>query len=222
MIGTIFNTAMIFCGSLLGTLFKKGMVSKYHDILMQGLGLAVVALGLNTTIQHMPNSRYPVLFILSLAIGGVVGTFLDLEGRFSSLVEKHSNGQAAQGISTGILLFCIGTLSILGPVNAALNHDYTYLFTNGMLDGVTSTVLASGYGICIAACAPVLFCWQGSIYLLAKLCATAISTTLLTELSIVGGILILASGINILGLKKISIMNLLPSLLIPPIGLMFL
>ena len=204
MIGTIFNTAMIFCGSLLGTLFKKGMASKYHDILMQGLGLAVVALGLNTTIQHMPNSRYPVLFILSLAIGGVVGTFLDLEGRFSSLVEKHSNGQAAQGISTGILLFCIGTLSILGPVNAALNHDYTYLFTNGMLDGVTSTVLASGYGICIAAC------------------ATAISTTLLTELSIVGGILILASGINILGLKKISIMNLLPSLLIPPIGLLFL
>ena len=91
-----------------------------------------------------------------------------------------------------------------------------------MLDGVTSTVLASGYGICIAACAPVLFCWQGSIYLLAKLCATAISTTLLTELSIVGGILILASGINILGLKKISIMNLLPSLLIPPIGLLFL
>ena len=78
MIGTIFNTAMIFCGSLLGTLFKKGMASKYHDILMQGLGLAVIALGLNTTIQHMPNSRYPVLFILSLAIGGVVGTFLDL------------------------------------------------------------------------------------------------------------------------------------------------
>ena len=213
---------MIFCGSLIGSMFKKGMAEKYHEILMQGLGLAVVALGLNTTIQHMPNSKYPVLFILSLALGGIIGAFFDLEGRFSRLVEKHSNGQTAQGISTGILLFCIGTLSILGPVNAALNHDHTYLFTNGMLDGVTSTVLASGYGIGIAACAPVLFCWQGSIYLLAKLCAAAISTTLLNELSIVGGILILASGINILGLKKISTMNMLPSLLIPPIVLMFL
>ena len=184
-----------------------GVVAEGHDD-----GLAALLVGLSELLSLSD----------ALAIGGVVGTFLDLEGRFSSLVEKHSNGQAAQGISTGILLFCIGTLSILGPVNAALNHDYTYLFTNGMLDGVTSTVLASGYGICIAACAPVLFCWQGSIYLLAKLCATAISTTLLTELSIVGGILILASGINILGLKKISIMNLLPSLLIPPIGLLFL
>ena len=175
MIGTIFNTCMILGGSILGSLFKKGMKEKYHEILMQALGLAVVALGLNTVVKHMPHSRYPVLFILSLAVGSVIGSFLDLDSRFDSLVSK--------GISTGILLFCIGTLSILGPVNAALNHDYTYLFTNGMLDGVTSTVLASGYGICIAACAPVLFCWQGSIYLLAKLCATAISTTLLTELN---------------------------------------
>lgn len=108
MIGTIFNTAMIFCGSLLGTLFKKGMASKYHDILMQGLGLAVVALGLNTTIQHMPDSRYPVLFILSLAIGSVVGTFLDLEGRFSSLVEKHSNGQAAKEFQPEFCFFASG------------------------------------------------------------------------------------------------------------------
>ncbi|WP_334116990.1 DUF554 domain-containing protein [Ligilactobacillus sp.] len=222
MKGTIFNTCMILFGSILGSLFKKGMPEKYHEILMQALGLAVVALGLNTVVQNMPHSKYPVLFILSLAAGSVIGSFLDLESRFDSLVSRHSNGQTAQGISTGILLFCIGTLSILGPVNAALNHDYTYLFTNGMLDGVTSTVLASGYGIGIAVCAPVLFCWQGSIYLFATLCASSISTTLLTELSIVGGILILASGINILGLRKISIMNLLPSLLIPPIVLMFL
>ena len=182
----------------------------------------MVALGLNTVVQHMPHSRYPVLFILSLAVGSVIGAFLDLDSRFDSLVSKHSNGQMAQGISTGILLFCIGTLSILGPVNAALNHDYTYLFTNGMLDGVTSTVLASGYGYGIAACAPVLFCWQGSIYLFATLCAASISQSLLTELSIVGGILILASGINILGIRKISTMNMLPALLIPPVVLLFM
>ena len=117
MIGTIFNTCMILGGSILGSLFKKGMKEKYHEILMQALGLAVVALGLNTVVQHMPHSRYPVLFILSLAVGSVIGAFLDLDSRFDSLVSKHSNGQMAQGISTGILLFCIGTLSILGPVD---------------------------------------------------------------------------------------------------------
>lgn len=161
MIGTIFNTCMILGGSILGSLFKKGMKEKYHEILMQALGLAVVALGLNTVVKHMPHSRYPVLFILSLAVSDVIGSFLDLDSRFDSLVSKHSNGQAVQGISTGILLFCIGTLSILGPVNAALNHDYTYLFTNGMLDGVTSTVLASRYGICI-------LCLRARAFLLAR------------------------------------------------------
>ena len=141
MIGTIFNTCMILGGSILGSLFKKGMKEKYHEILMQALGLAVVALGLNTVVKHMPHSRYPVLFILSLAVGSVIGSFLDLDSRFDSLVSKHSNGQAVQGISTGILLFCIGTLSILGPVNAALNHDYTYL----LQDTASALLLARPY-----------------------------------------------------------------------------
>ena len=77
MIGTIFNTCMILGGSILGSLFKKGMKEKYHEILMQALGLAVVALGLNTVVKHMPHSRYPVLFILSLAVGSVIGSFID-------------------------------------------------------------------------------------------------------------------------------------------------
>ncbi|WP_461242865.1 DUF554 domain-containing protein [Secundilactobacillus muriivasis] len=218
MIGTIFNTIMIIVGSTVGSIFKRGLKPQYHDILMQALGLAVVGLGLNATIQHMPDSHYPVLFIVSLALGGLIGQWLDLEGRFDRGLARFSGkSNLAEGLSTAILLFCIGTLSIVGPIEAALKHDYTYLMTNGMLDGITSMVLAASFGIGIMIAAAVLFIWQGSIYLLATLMHAAISNALLNEISIVGGILILASGLSILEIKKVHTLNLLPSLAVPPL-----
>ncbi len=118
----------------------------------------------------MAKSHYPVLFIVSLAVGGILGEWLDLDGHFNRLLQRHA-GQSSlgQGLATGILLYCIGTLSIVGPIEAALRGNITMLLTNGMLDGVTSTVLASTFGIGMILAAPVLFCWQGSIYLLASL-----------------------------------------------------
>ena len=186
------------------------------------MGLAAFGLGINAVVQNMPNSPYPVLFIASLAIGGVLGTALNLEGRFNRLVEGRSRKREerqslAQGLSTGIMLFCIGTLSILGPVNSALYGDETFLFTNATLDLVTSMVLASTFGYGMAFAAPVLFCWQGSIYLLANVAAPYLTGGLMTEISIVGGFLILASGLSILKIKEISTMNMLPALLVPPL-----
>lgn len=139
-----------------------------------------------------------------------------MESKFKALVNKYSKGNLAEGLSTAILLFCIGTLSILGPVEAALNGDYSYLLANGMLDGITSIVLASTFGIGIAIAGIVLFIWQGSIYLITILMENSINNDLLNELTIVGGILILASGLSILGIKKCNTLNLLPSLIIPP------
>ncbi|WP_407893396.1 DUF554 domain-containing protein [Lacticaseibacillus sp. N501-2] len=216
MLGTLFNTAMIILGSSLGALGKRGIKSSTHQMLMEALGLCVIAIGLNTTISHMPDSKYPVLFIASLAIGALIGSRLDLDGRFNRLLAKHQGQQGlAQGLATGILLYCIGTLSIVGPITAALKGDITMLLTNGMLDAVTSTILATTFGFGMILAAPVLFCWQGGIYLLAKLLAGAISNAMITELSIVGGVLILASGISILGLKPIKTLNLLPALVVP-------
>ena len=106
---------------------------------------------------------------------------------------------------------------MLGPVLSALNGDNTYLFTNATLDLITSAVLASTYGIGMVWAAPVLFCWQGMFYLIAKLSESAISPELVAELSIIGGILITASGLNILKLKDCKTLNMLPSLFIPPI-----
>ncbi|MEG7357332.1 DUF554 domain-containing protein [Bacillus sp. 0209A] len=217
MFGTIFNTVMIIAGSVIGGIFKKGIKGEYQDILMQAMGFAAVGLGINALTQHLPDSKYPILFIVSLALGGLIGQSINLELRFNKLVNKFSKSNLAEGLSTAILLFCIGSLSILGPIEAALNENYTYLLTNGMLDGITSIVLASTFGFGIAAAAIVLFAWQGSIYLFAKVMESALNTDLINEITIVGGILILSSGLSILGIKKFKTLNLLPSLLIPPI-----
>lgn len=222
MFGTFFNVAMIIIGSTLGTVFKKGMKDRYQTILMQAMGLAALALGVNAIVGHLPDSKYSVLFIISLAIGAIVGEKLDLDARFTNVVKKFSKSNLAEGLSTAILLFCIGSLSILGPVEAALHGNYSYLLANGMLDFVTSLVLASTFGFGIALSAGVLFLWQGSIYLVAKALESTVNVDLLNEVSIVGGVLIMASGLSILGIKKFKTMNFLPALLVPPVFFLIL
>ena len=215
MIGTIVNTGTILAGSLIGSIIRKGIKEKYQNALYNAMGLAAAVLGINAVVGNLPDSQYPVLFILSLAAGSLLGTMADLDGRFQSFVGKFSSSNLGQGLSTGILLYCIGTLSILGPIQSAINHDHTYLFTNATLDFVTSMVLASTYGIGMALAAVVLFLWQGSIYLSAGLLSGFISPELMSEVSIVGGVLIFSSGLSILGIKDCKALNMLPSLLVP-------
>lgn len=225
MIGTIVNTACIIAGSLLGATLKRGIKPQYQTALYNAMGLCAFVLGVNACVQNLPKSDYPVLFVVSLAVGSLVGYMLRLSERFSFLVEKlgkksgniKEKSSLAEGLSTGILLYCVGTLSMLGPVMSALNGDNTYLFTNATLDFVTSAVLASTYGLGMIWAAPVLFLWQGMFYLIAIFSSYFISQSLMTELSIVGGVLIAASGMSILGIKDCKAVNMMPSLLIPVI-----
>jgi len=217
MIGTIVNTICILIGSLVGALLKKGIKDEYQTALFTAMGFAAVALGINAVVQNMPKSEYPVLFIVSLAIGGLIGTIIDFNGKFEKIVNRYSKSDLSKGLSTAILLFCIGTLSILGPIESALHNNHTYLFTNATLDLVTSMALAATYGIGIAFAAVVLFVWQGSIYLSAKYLEPFLTTELMAEVSIVGGILILSSGLSILGIKDTKSLNMLPALFVPVI-----
>lgn len=234
MIGTITNTCTIIVGSLVGAVLKRGIRPEWQGVLFTAMGLASLALGFNAVCQNMPKSQYPILFILSLAIGGLVGTMLDLDGRTKRLIDRISKKPApeqttaegsvadsssapslAQGLSTATLLYCIGTLSIVGPINSALLGDNTYLFTNATLDLVTSAIFAATYGIGMVLAAPILFCWQGSIYLIARLFGNVISASLLCEMQIVGGVLIVGSGLALLNIKDCKTLNLLPSLAVP-------
>ena len=219
MTGTIVNTCAIILGTLAGTILNRGIKEKYKTALYNALGLASLMIGLNASITNMPKSEYPVLFILSLAVGGVVGTALDIDGRLRRAVERRSkakNGHnLADGLSTAILLYCIGPLSMLGPVVSALKGDNTFLYTNATLDFVSSTVFASTYGFGMILAAPVLFCWQGLFYLVAEVSSSAVSEALMAELLIVGGLMITGSGLSLLNIKDCKTLNLLPSLLVP-------
>ena len=219
MTGTIVNTCTIIIGSIVGAIMHRGIKDKYKETLYTVLGLACLGIGLNAVISNFDKSEYPVLFILSIAIGSVVGTALNLDGRFANLVNKHSKNDKsthlADGLSTAILLYCIGPWAMLGPVISALKGDNTFLYTNATLDLVTSAVFASTYGIWMILAAPVLFCWQGLFYAVAKMSSTAISDALMAELLIVGGLMIIASGLSLLKLKDCKTLNMLPSLLVP-------
>jgi hypothetical protein len=225
MIGTIVNTCTIVAGTLIGVALHKGIKDKYKNVLYDALGLACFAIGLNAVVTNLPKSQYPVLFIAAMAIGSIVGVALDIDGRFHRLVDRKSGKEGqrasgtrlADGLATATLVYCIGPLSMLGPVISALEGDHTFLFTNATLDLVTATIFGSTYGVGMLLAAPVLFLWQGMFYGVALLSSTAVSEALMAELLIVGGLLITGSGLSLLRIKDCHVLNMLPALLVPPL-----
>lgn len=229
MLGTIVNTSTILVGGAFGAIVRDGIGEKYKSAMFNALGLACLVLGMNASLPNMAKSEYPVMFILSLAIGAVIGTKLNLSGRIDCLNAKLNAKQGKEsnslnGLVTGILLYTIGTFSIVGPVLSCLSPSQgwafsepgnTYVYTNATLDLVTSAVLAASYGWIMLLAAPVLFCWQGMFYAIAYFFGEAMPEPMRVELSIVGGVLIVSSGISILGIKDCKTVNLLPSLLVP-------
>ena len=222
MWGTLFNVSTIIIGSLIGGFLRERFPVRFQTILLQAMGLVAIAIGLHTTVVNLEKSQYPIVFILSLAIGAVIGESLQLQQRINSKIDQRTNGSLASGLTTAVLLYCIGSLSILGPIQAAINQDYTFLITNGVLDGITSIVLAATFGFGIMWAALVLFIWQGSIYLVAFLFQQSLDPTLFVEPMIIGGILIFASGLAILKIKELPTLNLLPGLFVSMIITVFL
>ncbi len=218
MFAIVINAVAVIIGSAIGALARKGIREKYITVLNTAMGLAALVLGINVAMNNMQKSQFPVLFIFCLALGGLIGTTLHLDQRMERATARVSGGSnLAEGITTGILLCCVGTLSMMGPVMSALYGDDTYLMTAATLNLVTMVVLASSYGFGTALTAIAVFAWQSGIYGIARLSATFISEELIAEVSIVGGILIAASGLGVLNIKDCKTMNLFPALFIPMI-----
>ncbi len=231
-------------GGAVGATARQLVSAKYKKTLFDALGLACLVLGANAALPNMQKSEYPVLFILALAIGAVVGTWLDFDGRLKRFEQKRQKRrlesdkletELVEGLTTACLLYCIGTFSIVGPVLSCLSESHgwafsepenTFLYTNATLDLVTSAVLSATYGWGMLMAAPILFCWQGMFYLIALCFSAVMPEEMRTEISIVGGVLIVSSGLSILGIKDCKTINLLPALLVPVIfyiikGLLF-
>ena len=153
----------------------------------------------------------------TILLGGIVGTALDLDGRTKRLIAKRGGEGLANGLISASLLFCVGTFSIVGPIMSATTGDNTFLYTNATLDLVTSMVFATTYGIGIIFAAPILFCWQGMFYLIGKFAASTplLEGTMINEMAIVGGLLIISSGLSLLKIKDCKTLNYIPALLVP-------
>lgn len=221
MFAIIINAVAVIIGSAIGALFRKGISEKYIHVLNTAMGLCALVLGGNVAMENMQKSHYPVLFIFCLSIGGLLGTIMKLDQHMDAATQHISKSNLAEGITTSILMCCVGTLAMMGPVMSALYGDNTYLMTAATLNMVTMIVLASSYGFGVVVTAVVVFIWMAGIYAIALLSRSFISEELICEVSLVGGILIAASGLGILHIKDCKTINLLPALFMPMIFFAF-
>ena len=222
MLAIFINAIAIILGSAIGALARKGIREKYINVLNTAMGLAALVLGVNVAMNNMSKSEYPVLFIFCLSLGGLLGTLLRLDQRMEKATSVMGKGaNVTEGITTAVLLCCVGTLAIMGPVNAALNGDNTFLMTLATMNFVTMIVIASSYGFAVSVTSIVVLVWLSSIYGIAKVSQSFISQELITEVSIVGGVLIAASGLGVMHIKDCKTINLLPALIMPMLFFLF-
>lgn len=223
MLGTIVNVLAVFLGGAAGTLIKSGLSERFKLIVMQAVGMAVMFIGLSGALSKLllPEAN-PILFILSLVIGGIAGEAAGIESKLEKLgdyLQKKFSGhdRISQGFVSASLLFCVGTMAILGSLESGISGVHTTLFAKSVLDGVTSVIFASSMGIGVVLSGFTILVYQGSLTLLAGVIGPFLTQDMIREISIVGGILITGLGLNLLGIKKIKVGNLLPSVLVPVI-----
>lgn len=228
MLGTIVNSLAILLGGIVGIVIKGNLPEKFKDIIMKAVGLSVLFLGLNSVLSNINNAK-PILFIISLVVGSIVGEFFDIDNKinkFGVLLEKKfkGNGNIAKGFVTSTLLFCVGTMAILGSIESGLMHKHDILFAKSILDGISSIIFASTLGIGVLLSSVSVFIYQGSLTLLAALISNLISeqmlAKILVEISVVGGVLITSLALNLLGIMKIKTANMLPAIIVPVIYLL--
>jgi uncharacterized membrane protein YqgA involved in biofilm formation len=222
MIGVLVNTAAVIIGSLAGLLFKKGIPAKFTDAIMLGIGLCTLYIGISGTLK----GENTLIVIGSIVIGAIIGTWLDIDKRINSLGEwigsrfKQSGGSSAsipEAFVTGSLLFCIGAMTIVGSLNAGLTGNNEMIFTKSLLDLISSAMLTISLGIGVIFAAAFVFVFQGSIVLLAQFLQPVLTNAAIAEITCAGSLMIMALGLNIIGITKIKVANYLPAIIVAPL-----
>ena len=219
--GTLVNIAAIVAGCLIGKWAGRLLSAKMRETLMIGLGLAVLLIGLQLALQ----SRQIMIVIGSLIFGGLIGEGLGLENRleqFGLRLQKRfsGTGRIAEGFVTASLLYCVGAMAIMGALQDGLGGPPTILYAKAALDGVASIALTSTLGIGVLFSIIPLLVYQGGITLVAELAETVLTEPVVTEMNAVGGLLIVAIAIDLLGIRRLPVGNLLPAVFVA-IGLLW-
>ena len=216
MIGTLVNTLAVLIGGLLGLILNKKMPERVTTIYFQAIGLFTLAIGASMAV-----SMEKILIVVSsLAIGSLLGEWWNLEKGAEQMSDylknrfKIGSERFSEGLITAFLLFCVGSMTILGTIQEGTGGSPDLLYTKSMMDFFSAILLASAFGVGVVFSSLPLFIFQASLTLLARYAAHFFTDDIILGLTNVGGILLIGLGINILGIKKLRIMNMLPSLVI--------
>ncbi|MBP1745167.1 MAG: rane protein [Firmicutes bacterium] len=219
MLGTIVNVAAIIIGSLLGFLIKGGIPKKVGDTVIQGLALSTMLIGILNAVEV----NNLMLLIISMVIGSAIGEAIDIDrflNNIGDMIEiklKGRGGKVSQGFVTASLLFCVGAMAIVGSLNSGLKGDHSTLFSKSVLDFVFSLISASSLGIGVLLSSVSVFLYQGTITLLAESMKGFLIESVITDMSAIGGLLIMGISFNMLGMSKVKVANFLPAMFIPPV-----
>ncbi|MBW2570967.1 MAG: DUF554 domain-containing protein [Deltaproteobacteria bacterium] len=217
MLGTIINTVAIIVGSLLGLLFRGGIPKKFTVTTMQAISLAVMLIGFKMALK----TDAILLVIFSLVIGSLIGEFINIEGQLEHLGKRletrfsKAGSSIAKGFVVASLVFCVGSMAIVGSLESGLSGNHQTLFAKSALDGLFSIIFASSFGIGVLFSSISVFIYQGMITLTSSLMKPFLIPAVINQMSGVGGILIMAIAINLLEIKKIKVGNMLPAIFIP-------
>lgn len=222
--GVLFNTLTVIIGSLIGLAFKRGIPKKLTDALMCGIGLCTVYIGISGAISAGSDSEAnPVMPIISVALGVAIGMLIDIDAhltRLGNAVERRfarnadAKGKVAEGFVSACLLFCVGSMTIVGAINAGVSGDNTLYFTKGVLDFVSGMALSVSFGIGVLLSALFVFVFQGGLVLAAGLIEPLLTSHMICEMNCTGSLLIVIIGLNLMGITKIKVANYLPAILI--------
>ncbi len=216
--GTIVNALAIIIGTSIGLFIKNGIPKRISSTIMQGIALCVILIGILGSIK----TNDILCVTVSMFLGGIIGTLLDIESKVTRLgnflqgkFAKKGSSKFSEGFITASLLFCVGAMAVVGSIESGINGNNSILYSKSLLDGISSIIFAGtfGYGVYFSALAVLVY--QGTITVLASFFQGILSTAIITELSAVGGLLILSLGINILFDKKLQVANFLPAIFIP-------
>jgi uncharacterized membrane protein YqgA involved in biofilm formation len=221
MIGVLINVATVIIGSSIGLLLKKSIPEKVSKAVMTGLGVCTLYIGISGSLK----GENVLILIVSVVLGVIVGTLLKIDDTINKLAKRieskfkknKTDVSVAEGIISATLLFCVGSMTITGSIQAGLTGDNSLLITKAMLDLVSSMMLASSLGVGVLLSSVAVLIIQGGLVLFAGSISSFMSTGSINEMTCAGSLLIIMIGTNLMGVTKIKVADFLPAILFAPI-----
>lgn len=225
MLGTIVNTAAVMVGSIIGMLVNDRLNKRVTEVMMKGLALCTIIIG----VQGALKGENTLIMILSMVVGVFIGESINIDKHMTCLIEsverrfaKNKEKSLSKGFISASLLFCIGSMTIVGCMNAGLSGDNSMLYTKSMLDFCSSMIFASTMGLGVFLSSFFVLAYQGLLTVVGMMAAPIFTTAVINEMTCVGSLLIIATGLNMLEITDLKLMNFVPAMFLPILFCMFM